>query len=287
MKSRIFILAFWLLACINSYAGTIDKTLYLNADSLLTVNGMALPYLAYNETAVYDTVNARIMLQTGDSLRLKVINNDTITHGFEVMGLSGSSLTILPSDSGTVTLHFPDPGLFIYRDGHDAPKNHYLGAAGMILVESSNSHPHFYWNIKEHFSDWNFDLTTGIPVDWSNYKPDFFTINGKSKPYLQNDTTAAIKGSVGDTILIMVANTGRSIHSLHFHGYHCGIRYSSKHASHAGRSKDTFPIYPMETLILEMIPDKPGLYPVHDHNLTALTGASYYPNGIFIMMDIL
>ena len=37
----------------------------------------------------------------------------------------------------------------------------------------------------------------------------------------------------------------------------------------------------METLILQIVPDKEGEYPIHDHNLVAVTGNNIYPNGIF------
>ena len=83
-----------------------------------------------------------------------------------------------------------------------------------------------------------------------------------------------------------MANTGQSIHSMHFHGYHATILYSSKNQTHVGRSKDTFPIHSMQTLVLQIVPDKPGTYPVHDHNLVAVTGNNVYPNGMFTTLLI-
>ena len=50
--------------------------------------------------------------------------------------------------------------------------------------------------------------------------------------------------------------------------------------------KDSFPVYPMETLVLRIIPDKEGEYPVHDHNLVAVTSGNIYPNGMFSTMLI-
>jgi len=50
--------------------------------------------------------------------------------------------------------------------------------------------------------------------------------------------------------------------------------------------KDTFPVYSMETVVLELVPNQVGEYPVHDHNLVAVSGASMYPNGMFLTLLI-
>ncbi len=76
------------------------------------------------------------------------------------------------------------------------------------------------------------------------------------------------------------------IHSLHFHGYHLKIVFSSKTPSNVGRLKDTFPVHSMESIILELIPDQVGEYPVHDHNLVAVSGGNIYPNGMFLTLLI-
>ena len=124
-------------------------------------------------------------------------------------------------------------------------------------------------------------------VDWTTYSPNHFTINGNSNPQINNDPLARIVGNVGDTLILNLANTGQSIHSMHFHGYHATVLFSSKSVLDVNREKDTFPIYPGETLVLRIVPDKEGEYPVHDHNLVAITANNYYPNGMFstILID--
>jgi hypothetical protein len=42
----------------------------------------------------------------------------------------------------------------------------------------------------------------------------------------------------------------------------------------------------MQALLLEMVPDKPGRYAVHDHNLVAVSGGGIHPNGMFLIMEI-
>ena len=130
-------------------------------------------------------------------------------------------------------------------------------------------------------------LESGGTVNYPDFAPDYFSVNGKSYPDLQSDTTAIIKANVGETIRLVISNTGLQKHAIHFHGYHLEIKYSSQHPSHVGRVKDSFPIDPNESIILELIPDKPGTYPVHDHNLIAVTGAGEYPNGMIAFITIL
>jgi len=215
----------------------------------------------------------------GDTLNLWVYNTDNVSHSFVIKGVSAVQ-SIPANDSIFLQEIFTTIGSYIYYDPFDFPKNTYLGLAGMIVVKNHN-HTSFYWNIKEHNSDWNNQLFNGNTVNWNQYDPKYFTINSVSNPNINNDTLARITGQVGDTLYLYITNTGLSIHSMHFHGYHATIKYSSKSASHVNREKDTFPIYPMETIVLQIVPDKEGEFPIHDHNLVAVMGNNIYPNGMF------
>jgi len=268
-----------LIGISNVFANTLEKSLYIISDSIQTVDSLLVPYLSFNETDSYTKDSPIITLNYGDTLKLWVYNLDSISHGFAIKEVSGN-YTIPAGDSVYVEQVFVDEGLYIYHDTEEYPKNTYLGLAGMIVVNEVNDH-NFYWNIKEHNAEWNFNLTEGLAVDWENYDPKYFTINGNSNPHINTDTLARITGTVGDTIYLNIANTGLSIHSMHFHGYHAEIMFSSLHPTHQGRIKDTFPVYPMETLRLKIVPHQAGEFPIHDHNLVAITGNNIYPNGMF------
>ncbi|MFT5183641.1 MAG: hypothetical protein ACI84C_000767, partial [Flavobacteriales bacterium] len=71
-----------------------------------------------------------------------------------------------------------------------------------------------------------------------------------------------------------------------YHGYHAEIIESTKFPSHVGRNKDTFAIYSMEIVVVELVPFQTGEYPVHDHNLVAVSGGNVYPNGMFLTIRI-
>lgn len=271
-------IVFGLIIASKLLATNVDKSLYIISDSIQTVDNLSVPYLSFNESNVYTKESPVINLNAGDTLLMWVYNQDSIAHNFAVLDLS-DTYSIPAGDSVYVEQVFMDQGLYIYHDPLNFPKNTYLGLAGMIVVNDIDVQS-FYWNIKEHNAQWNFDLVNNLDVDWGNYDPKYFTINGNSNPHINADSTARIIGSVGDTLYLNIVNTGLSIHSIHFHGYHAEIMYSSAHLNHIGRIKDTFAVYPMETLILKIEPHQPGEYPIHDHNLVAITGNNIYPNGM-------
>ena len=263
----------------NLLATNVEKSLYIISDSIQTVDSNSVPYLSFNDSDTFTKESPIISINSGDTLKLWVYNLDSIIHNFAVLDFSDTFI-IPAGDSVYLEQVFMDEGLYIYHDPLNYPKNTYLGLAGMIVVNDLDVQ-NFYWNIKEHNAQWNFDLVNNFDVDWPNYDPKYFTINGNSNPYINADSLARIVGSVGDTLYLNIVNTGLSIHSIHLHGYHAEIMYSSAHSNHIGRSKDTFPIYPTETLVLKIEPHQPGEYPIHDHNLVAITGNNIYPNGMF------
>lgn len=264
----------------------VSQTLYINSGVYTAIDSAMFDYCAFNDNPVFSPNNKRIVIEAGTNLELTVINTDSVLHSFAVKGKT-SPISIAPGDTAVITTSFLTADqAFVYYDPTDYPRMAALGLAGMIYVNTNASTPTFFWNLKEFKKDWASLHRQQQPVNWPDYYPDYFTVNGRSNPQINNDPVARVTGSVGQTIHIVVANTGQSIHSLHFHGYHAEIIYSSAHPNHVGRSKDTFPVESMGVLILEMIPDKTGEYPVHDHNLVAVSAGGVYPNGMFLTMLI-
>jgi hypothetical protein len=278
---------FSFLFCLSFFTGSalwavqVEDTVYINRGAFTAFNGDQFAYLAFNSTAVFHPENSRFVLGLEDTLVLRVINNDNVAHGFAVKNTAINAL--LPAgDSSTISFSSAISTCVIYYD--PTMDYAYLGLAGMFVVTDHLTN--FFWNMKEHQQAWNDSIAAGGIVDWNAYDPDYFTINGRSNPDINTDTNARVTGSVGDTIHIYMVNTGKSLHSIHFHGYHCTIIASSKFPAHVGRSKDTFPVYSMEIVGLELVPDQVGEYPVHDHNLVAVSGGGMYPNGMFLTLLI-
>lgn len=281
---RILFLFLFFSIAYNSY-GVVFESVYIKCDSITTVDAVKLPYYTFSPTDTFVQQNYRIEIMVGDTLDLWVHNTDSIDHYFDIQGATGVRDTIPSNDSIHVVYQFTSPGVFIYYDPLDFPNFSYMGLSGMLVVKDHN-HASFYWNTKEHDSTFNYTLASGGNVVWNQYNPKYFTINGISHPNIINNPVINISGNVGDTLILYVSNTGYGMRSIHFHGYHGEIMFSSSKPTTVGRMKDTFPIYPMEAVMIQIVPDKPGIYPVHEHNLVAVTGNNFYPNGMFTLMNI-
>ncbi len=284
MKSVIGLIFFSISVACQSYGATVNESVYIFSDSLDLSTGDKMPYTTFSSSPLYTEMNARIELQVGDVLDLWVVNFDSVVHEFQIQGETGV-FSIPVNDSINVVQTFTTAGAYIYLDPMNFPQNAYMGLAGMIVVKD-HAHSSFYWNIKEHSDSWNYTIAAGGSVNWASYYPNYFTINGKGSPNINADPAARVTGSVGDTLIIYAVNTGQSIHPLHFHGYHVDIIHSSRSPQHVGRSKDSQGIYPFESVVFRLVPDKEGEYPVHDHNLVATTGGNLYPLGMFLTMLI-
>ena len=284
-KQHGFFVVLFFLFGLTAKGAVIHQSLYINRGMFETVIQTQFPYIAFNSDPNFSSVNTVINLKTTDQLILTVVNNDTVLHGFEIAQHTAKGIVIAPGDSLVDTLQFNSEGVFIYFDSYQNPKYRYLGEAGMICVSNSMTSKKFYWNLKEHQVDYNEKLSANKTVSWSDFSPDFFTINSYSFPYTMDDTSAVVHVKVGDTVHIFIANTGQSSHSMHFHGFHCKVLTATR-AEQTGWVKDTFPIRSMETMVLELVPDKKGHYSVHDHNLTAITGGGLHPKGMLVLMAI-
>ncbi len=270
---------------LSAHATVQDHDLYIVCDSLGLIDNSKMPYDVFTSSTSFQGKNVIYNINEGDTLRLNIHNTDMDVHHFQVKGMSNPATIIPAGDSMMVEMVFPDAGSYIYYDPLNYPDNKSMGLAGMINVKNHN-HSSFYWNIKDYQKSKSVNIDSGNVEIWNNYYPNYFTINSKSNPGINMDTDARVTGSVGDTIYIYMVNTGQSIHSMHYHGYHLEVMHSTYNPSHVGRIKDTFPLYPMETLVLRLVPDKTGEYPVHDHNLVAVTANMMYPNGMFTTLLI-
>ena len=116
-------IAFFLLCCAalvstNLKANRSSDTLFINKDTI--TKGLQLIYsCAFNRSPVFSDMNATIYLQTGDTLDVTVINNDTLIHDLTVDGMLTSGNTIPPSDSATFMLTFASEGTYRFYSSFD------------------------------------------------------------------------------------------------------------------------------------------------------------------------
>lgn len=269
-----------------TFSATVYDTLHINKapQQIGGPFGYTLQACVFNATSTFDVQNEIIELNEGDDLQLHVINHDTLEHTFTIDAMVESNNILAAGATQDFTLNFVNIGP--YRFYSDVFYGRHLGASSIIMYGYEN-HARYYWNMFEQNADLSQEIAllnvNSIPFD---YQPDIFSINMKVHPDLENDPYAKIVQNVGDTIYITVVNSGVMLHTLHFHGYHIEIISASINTIYNGWIKDSFSILQDETMLIRLVPDQPGLYPVHEHNLINITTNGNYPGGMLNLLEI-
>jgi hypothetical protein len=274
------------LVIVSSLQAQIDTIrIFVRSGDLTLFDGIQIHQRIFTTSESLERNSTIFVLEQNEPVYLRLINYSNENHGLKIDGLFEIPST-LPGDSSGLEFSFPDTGVFRYYDPSSTYQD-YLGLSGIMHVKSSGDlNSYFYWDIREFQKEWNSIINDGFLPDPLTYSPQYFTINGNSGEDINQDPLAKIIGNVGQEIRLIIVNNGRSIHSMHFHGYHATILNSSKESSHVNRLKDSFPIFPDHSLVLSFVPDKPGEYPVHDHNLVAVTGGGLYHAGMITTLVI-
>ena len=270
---------FLLLSAVTHGQQTVQ--LYINP-GVIDTGQATIPYYTFTTSQSFDSSNTVLTFQPGTTVNFQVTNNTNFNCGFKLT--SGAEInSIPPGGTASVSETYTQPGTHVYYD--PLPGHRYLGLAGMIVVDNFTG-PSFYANFFEHDGP-RIDavLNQTFPIN-SKYRPDLFTINGRYFPRTVQDTVSHVKGKVGETIRIYFANTGHMYHFPHFHGYHVKVLWATHHSHYKDWIKDSFGLAPLETMAVELIPDKPGIYPVHNHNLITVTFGGNYPGGMIMRMAI-
>ncbi len=280
---KIITLGFLLIIANITFSATVFDTLYINK-APYTIGSFTFDACVFNDSANFKLENVIIELNQGDDLQLHIVNNDTLEHTFTIDGLIENNNLIPAGTTKDFTVTFSNQGA--YRFYSDKFYGKHLGASSIIMY-GYNNYPKYYWNMFEQSDTLSHEIanlqTNAIPF---TYQPDIFTINLKVYPDLENDVHAKINQQVGDTIYIVVLNSGKMFHTLHFHGYHVTIVNASINTKYNGWVKDSFGILENEILLLRLIPDQPGMYPVHEHNLINVTTNGVYPGGMLNLLNI-
>ncbi len=278
---RLIFILFLLNSVAN--AATVFDTLYINR-GVLTVVDENIELCVFNDSTNFKTENVIIEVSSGDNLQLHIINNDLLDHTFTVDGLIETGNVIPAGGNNDFTLNFPLEGA--YRFYSNQPYGRLLGASSIIMY-GYDTYPKYYWNMFEQQDTLSEEIALGMETTIPNdYQPDVFTINMLLYPDLTTDTLSYVNQNVGDTIIICVANSGNMEHTLHFHGYHIEIIDASQNSQINGWIKDSFPILIDEVVLIRLVPDQPGTYPVHEHNLINVSTNGAYPGGMLNLLNI-
>ncbi|RYM33922.1 hypothetical protein ERX46_08125 [Brumimicrobium glaciale] len=282
MKIKFLVAISLIVFSISSYAANVDTLYVLKVN--VTFNGTN-----FQKGVISDSLspvqfdNAVLDLTGGNTNTFLLINTDTISYDFYLN--TNSSLTWTIGAEDTITVNIPVLSSGTHAILSSTTEGELLGTACILRVDLQGDYL-YSWDFWEMNTGLSQDIAaanaTSIPA---NYRPDVFSIN--ANPLAPMDTSnAIIYGNVGDTIIISVLNSGNMTHNIHFHGYHITIIGASMQTNRIGWSKDSFPIYEGETMTLRLVPDQPGTYPVHNHNLVAIIFNNNYPSGMMTMLKI-
>ena len=246
----------------------------------------------YNGTVPAPT----LMVNQGDLLRVRVINNHNLTHSFHahmsdydpkhdgspvnlITGVGAGSM-IPPGGEWTYEYNVVNEGATFFHDHAGSEglgiKDHILqGLYGNIIIESSSS-PAIDRHIPIVMSEMGHDVERIA----EGPKP-YFIMNGKGMPGGEkaleeifaeqgmdgvasqfNYTLPVYKAKVGETVEFHVSNLGDQIHSFHLHG---NTMISSTDGRDSPITSQTFPLVQgtLESFIVK--PDKPAVWLFHCH----------------------
>ncbi|MDA8771645.1 multicopper oxidase domain-containing protein [Flavobacteriales bacterium] len=241
--------------------------------------------LRFNANDEWSGVNATLTRPVDAASSLVVVNLDSIAHTWKLEAEGELDWDLAALD--TIVLEMPELPAGAYRFGLIDEIGRVMGASGQLQIGLEADYAHFHWNL----GDWSVarmvaaDL--GLPIAWNEpYVPEQFTINERTYPAVADDPEALVAVSLGDTCLISIANHGFMDHVFHFHGFHVTMISSSHHPERVGWSKDTVPIRMGEVLTVQLVANQVGMYPVHNHNLIAVTNAGFYPGGMISQIHV-
>ena len=284
-NKRLHLKALTGLAFVTGLAGAQD-TLWINA-STWTPQGQPVPAIRLNASSEFALRNTRVERPADEAASVVLVNLDDAAHVAAVWADEELANVELAA-GGTATLAWPALAAGTYGIGLTDDLGKWHGGRSLLAVTSaSDTLPTFYWNLAEWDTDRMDSVAAGgTPSGFGPYVPRYFTINEAMHPQTLEDPEALVALPVNASALIRVHNAGAMDHVLHFHGFHVEILSSTHHPERVGWSKDTQPVKVGEGITFRLFADQTGIYPVHDHNLIAVTNAGLYPGGMLTQIHV-
>ena len=269
------LLLVWLMLCsLSMHSQLPNDTLHINFGTS-SLGSDVIQALRFNTSSEFDSINSVLRINPNEEFQLTVVNNDTVDH----------NLGILPLDAfGPTISHLSSQVIAILQSTSE--RGMVLGASMMLRVGYDDLQ-HFEWNLNEWDTLRTEIAASQMPVDFAApYEPRQFTINDRVFPNTLEDSTAYVAVDLNQEVYISIVNHGYMEQVLHFHGFHIEMIQSSYHNERVGWMKDTVPLRSGECVIVKLVANQPGVYPVHAHNLIAVTNAGFYPGGMITQINV-
>jgi hypothetical protein len=245
--------------------------------------GSQHPVLRFLEASQPFGSNAIVDVEADAPFAASVANLDSVDHVLVIDDVEWNGVDIPAGD--TVSFEWPALPMGSYRYHLAGERGSYLQASGVLRSGIDAEHG-FVWHVADLEAALLDTVAAGGAWNAATYTPDFFTINEAHYPHTLDDPWALVSVQLGDSAVISVANAGQMDHVFHFHGFHVEILQSTRSPERVGWLKDSVPVRRGEGLTLLLVPDQTGTYPVHDHNLIAVTNAGFYPGGMLTQIIV-
>lgn len=194
------------------------------------------------------------------------------------------------------------PGTYYYHCHEGAAEHIQMGMYGAFIVRphgepnrAYNDTPKFdkeytlmmsEMDSTLHQADYNALYKGGDDPNWTLYRPDYFFFNGKSWPDTMKDPNTFMVGTVGQTFLIRLINSGYVVHAIHSHGFHFQVIGTDGRKLAQPYEKDTLLVGPSERYDIIVKLDQAGRYMFHDHIEQQNTNNGVYPGGMMTFINV-
>lgn len=222
-----------------------------------------------------------------------------------------------PQTSVTYLFTAARPGTYRYESGTHPEKQVQMGLYGVLIVRPAGFDPSdpATWTaygpdtrseydkeqalvLAELDSHLHATIEAGMSYDLLDYKPDWWTINGRAFPdTLAPDSIssqpmgARITATANQRILLRLLNAGNQHHSLHFGGLPARVvgedgRPRKTATLDATYEKRTLTIASGQTYDVILVPTASGEIYIYDRDLHHATNESNFPGGMMTRVDV-
>lgn len=254
-----------------------------------------------------------LMVTEGDMVNLTLVNDEDPTNTKYNPGGDGYTLIMdgfnLP-DQGPIkmgqrfTYHFvaAHAGTYWYHCGVNPAQHLQMGLYGAFVVQSAADAGTAYpdtpvfnkqytfvlseMDSEEHQKEYATLHNGGPAVDWNNYLPDYFFMNGKAYPDTMMDPADSINATLGQSVLVRLINAGSEVHMMHTHGFHFLVIGANGRKLDQPYYKDTILMEPGERYDIILRLDQVGRFMFHDHIDENATNNGAYPGGMITMINV-
>ncbi|MDP6520789.1 MAG: multicopper oxidase domain-containing protein [Planctomycetota bacterium] len=275
----------------------------LTADPSSTTfgNGVTIPFFRYNTNGTRRGALPFAQATEGSSLTVLVTNN--LPHAFrpEIVGVATGPL-IRPGTSASFSFNMPPAGTYLLSadGGKTAPAPGNFGAAhisrptnglsgtlvsrpssgAQVLYDGGPAYDREYVLLYDDADDRRNALQGSLgSIPRQPYEANYFTLNGMGFPDIAGDTDSVVAAGLGERVLLRLGNLGRTRQCIHFHGFHADTATRDNLPEIHWGEKDTIPVPTRTTTDVLFTANQLGTYPLHPHNVQAVTADGAYPFG--------